>query len=107
MGRIPTFLSQSADRIGGSIYMSGFCSEINSLSCPRAFIIFLRQLNDAEDDVIIAYWEKHYVEAFDTISNDLKDRLDSTLIKIFVDIENVLMNSINSPEIPISVNLTD
>ena len=47
------------------------------------------------------------MEAFDTIINSLKDRLNSPLIKVFVEIDNVLMNSINSPEIPISINLTD
>ena len=47
------------------------------------------------------------METFGTLINDLKDRLDSPLIKVFVQIENILMNSINSSEIPISISLTD
>ena len=100
-------LNAEADIIGGSLRTSGFYSEISDPSCPRGSILLLSQVNDTYADVVKAYWKEHYVEAFDTIINDLKDRLDSPLIKVFVEIENVLMNAINSPEIPISINLTD
>ena len=100
-------LNAEADTIGGSLRTSGFYSEISDPSCPRRFFLPLNQVNDTYADVVKAYWKEHYVEAFDTIINDLRDRLDSPLIKVFVEIENVLMNAINSPEIPISINLTD
>ena len=38
---------------------------------------------------------------------DLKDRLDSPLIQVFVEIENVLLNSINSPLQPVCIDLMD
>ena len=42
-----------------------------------------------------------------TITEDLRDRLDLPLIKVFFDIENVLLNFINSPTLPLSIDHTD
>ena len=39
--------------------------------------------------------------------DDLKDRMNSPLIKVFVEIENVLLNSIHSPMMPIIIDLID
>ena len=70
-------------------------------------MVILRQVNDSEDDAKKAYWKELYVGGFDTLLDDLKDRMYSPLIRVFVEIENVLLNSINSPMIPISIDLMD
>ena len=60
---------------------------------------------ETEDEAIESYWNEHYVGAFQTILDDLNDRIDSPLIKVFVEIEEVLLNSINSPLLTIKIDL--
>ena len=99
-------INAEANNIGGSLQTSGFYSEISYSLYPRASMMTLRQVTETEEDTIKAYWKEPYVEAFDLIVEDLKDRLDSPLIKVFDEIENLLMNSINLPALPISIELT-
>jgi len=84
-----------------------FYTAIEEPLCPCASIRVLRQVHDTEEEAVKAYWYDHYVGTFETIVEDLRDRLNSPLIKVFVEIENLLLNSINSSLLPISIDLMD
>ena len=88
-----------------SLQECGYYTEIEEASCPRATMRVLRGVVETEDEAIESYWNEHYVGAFQTILDDLNDRIDSPLIKVFVEIEEVLLNSINSPLLPIKIDL--
>ena len=75
--------------------------------CPQASMVALRQVNKSEDDATEAYWKELFVGGFDTLLDNLKDRMNSPLVKVFDEIENVLLNTINSPSMPISIGLMD
>ena len=86
---------------------SSFYTEMEESSCPRASIVDLRRTNATEEDAIKLYRKEHYVGVFDTILEYLEDMIDSLLIKIFVEIENIFLSSINSPQLPITINNID
>ena len=63
----------------------------------------LRGVEGTDEESIKAYWREHYIGAFTSIIQDLQDRLDSPLIKVFVEIEEVLINAICAPDIPLVI----
>ena len=64
-------------------------------------------MEDTEDGSIQAYWREVYISAFTSILEDLKDRLDSPFIEVFVKIENTLMNAICAPDILLDTSIMD
>ena len=88
-----------------SLQECGYYTEIEEASCPRATMRVMRGVVETEEEAIESYWNEHYVGAFQTILDDLNDRIDSPLIKVFVEIEQVLLNSINSPLLPIKIDM--
>ena len=67
----------------------------------------VRVAKDTEEGPIQAYQRNIYIVAFASILEDLKDRLDSSLIKVFINIEDTLMNSIRVSDMPLYIELID
>ena len=63
----------------------------------------LRGVEGTDEESIKAYWREYYIGAFTSIIQDLQDRLDSPLINVFVEIEEVLINAICAPDIPLVI----
>ena len=76
---------------------------IEGPTCSRA----LREVEGTEDKTIRAYRRELYIGAFTTILEDLKDIMDPPLIKVFVEIEDTLMNAICAPDIRLDITLMD
>ena len=70
---------------------------IEEPQCPRASIQVVRDATGSNDDAAKAYWKEIYLEGFETILEDLKDRLNSPQLQLCVEIEELLLNGIVAP----------
>ena len=70
--------------------------EIEAPVCPRAQV---RSLTDvSEDSPAKIYWKELYLDGFQTILEDLTDRLTSPQLKLCAEIEELLLNGILAPD---------
>ena len=70
---------------------------IEKPQCPRASIRVVRDATGSNDDAAKAYWKELYLEGFETILEDLKDRLNSPQLQLCAEIEELLLNGIVAP----------
>ena len=74
-------------------------------SCPRSQFKELDTINN--DSAAKIYWKELYVEGFDTIILDLKDKLNSEQYQLCAEIEELLLNGITGEECELKTNLID
>ena len=74
--------------VGNNITVQRYTTfdEISPPICPCASMISLRGETQSEEGVISSYWKEYHSGALITIIDDLKDGLNSPLIKVFVGI---------------------
>ena len=70
--------------------------EIEAPTCPRAQIRSLTGVS--EDDTAKVYWKELYLDGFETILEDLSERLVSPQLKLCAEIEELLLNGILAPD---------
>jgi hypothetical protein len=86
------------------------CPYIDGLEEPTIPRQFIRDLEaataDDEDEFAAskAYWKEFYISAFDSIIDNLKKRLDSEMLKLILEIENILVDLIDSPNSEIKID---
>ena len=74
-------------------------------SCPRSLFKELDTIN--KDSAAMIYWKELYVEGFDTILLDLKDKLNSEQYQLCAEIEELLLNGITGEECELKTDLID
>ena len=67
---------------------------IEDPQCPRSSIQVVRDATGSNDDAAKAYWKELYLEGFETILEDLKERLNSPQLQLCAEIEELLLNGL-------------
>ena len=70
---------------------------IEEQQCPRSSIQAFRDATSSNDDAAKAYWKELYLDGFETILEDLRDRLNSPQLQLCAEIEELLLNGIVAP----------
>ena len=70
---------------------------IEEPKCPRASIKVVREATGSNEDAAKAYWKELYLDGFETILEDLRDRLNSPQLQLCAEIEELLLNGIVAP----------
>ena len=70
---------------------------IEEPQCPRSSIKVVRDATGSNDDAAKAYWKELYLEGFETILEDLKERLNSPQLQLCAEIEELVLNGIVAP----------
>lgn len=80
---------------------------IEEPTIPRQLIRDLEAATAADEDEFAAskaYWKEFYISAFDSIIDNLRKRLDSEMLKLLLEIENILVNLIDSQNSEIKID---